>query len=287
MTTRCSTQTPELFRFKPRRDRATKLLTYLGDVIVNGNPTGGRQAAPGRACARRRVPPHDRQPRRRRARANCCVELGPKKFAEWTRDAEAAADHRHDVPRRAPIAAGHARAHLRHAGASPNFVAHRAARICSAWKCGAARRSTSPCGFCTRIRGSACASCAKRIPNICFQMLLRGSNAVGYSAYPDNVVREFRQASRRAGHRYFPHLRFAELAAQPEGGDGGRAARPHAICEAAICYTGDILDPRARQVFAANITSSMAQGTGENGRAHSRHQGHGRAVQALRGARSW
>ena len=47
------------------------------------------------------------------------------------------------------------------------------------------------------------------IPNICFQMLLRASNAVGYTAYPDNVVRGIHLRSRRAGHRYFPHLRFA------------------------------------------------------------------------------
>ena len=52
------------------------------------------------------------------------------------------------------------------------------------------------------------------IPNICFQMLLRASNAVGYTAYPDNVVARVHLRGVGAGHRHLPHLRFAELAAR-------------------------------------------------------------------------
>ena len=59
--------------------------------------------------------------------------------------------------------------------------------------------------------GAARRSSAQRIPNILFQMLLRASNAVGYTNYPDNVVREFIKRSGRARHRRLPHLRLAEL----------------------------------------------------------------------------
>src|SRR5882762_5354584 len=83
----------------------------------------------------------------------------------------------------------------------------------------------------------------ERIPNICFQMLFRGSNAVGYSNYPDNVVAGFVKHAAEAGIdifrifdslNYAPNLKVAMEAVQ----------ETHAVCEAAICYTGDILDPR-------------------------------------------
>jgi len=81
------------------------------------------------------------------------------------------------------------------------------------------------------------------IPNICFQMLLRGSNAVGYSNYPNNVVAGFVKHAAHSGMdifrifdslNYLPGLRVAMEAVH----------ETHAICEATICYTGDILDPR-------------------------------------------
>ena len=82
----------------------------------------------------------------------------------------------------------------------------------------------------------------ERIPNILFQMLLRASNALGYSNYPDNVVRAFVEESAQAGIDVFrifdslnwvPNMTVAIEAVLKTG----------ALCEAAICYTGDILDP--------------------------------------------
>ncbi len=85
---------------------------------------------------------------------------------------------------------------------------------------------------------------AAAVPNILFQMLLRASNAVGYTTYPDNVVRAFVKRSADARHRRLPHLRLAELDRQHAARRSRRCATDtNAICEAAICYTGDILDP--------------------------------------------
>src|SRR5690242_9877082 len=84
----------------------------------------------------------------------------------------------------------------------------------------------------------------QRIPNICFQMLLRASNAVGYTNYPDNVVREFTRVSSERGidvFRIFDSLNAVEnmkVAIETVVED------TKSICEAAICYTGDILDPK-------------------------------------------
>jgi pyruvate carboxylase len=95
------------------------------------------------------------------------------------------------------------------------------------------------------------------IPNICFQMLLRASNAVGYTAYPDNVVREFIAEAARQGIDIFrifdslnwlPNMKVAMDAVRKSGG----------VCEAAICYTGDILDP-AREKYSLDYYVKMAQ----------------------------
>ncbi len=83
----------------------------------------------------------------------------------------------------------------------------------------------------------------EKVPNILFQMLLRGSNAVGYTSYPDNVVKAFVIEAASAGidlFRVFDSLNWVpnmelSLEAVREAG---------ALCEASICYTGDILDPK-------------------------------------------
>jgi pyruvate carboxylase len=81
----------------------------------------------------------------------------------------------------------------------------------------------------------------ERIPNICFQMLLRGANAVGYASYPDNVIEEFVCESHAQGIDIFrifdslnsiDNMRVSIDAVLATG----------AICEPAICYTGDMLD---------------------------------------------
>ena len=87
-----------------------------------------------------------------------------------------------------------------------DMLAHRqlrgapAAQSLSAWKCGAARRSTSAMRFLHEDPWQRLRKLREAIPNICFQMLLRASNAVGYTAYPDNVVRgvHLRSGARRA-----------------------------------------------------------------------------------------
>src|SRR5690606_38289184 len=82
-TTTLIDTTPELFKFKPRRDRATKLLNFLGNVIVNGNPhaKGYRPEKP--LPAARPLEYNHQQPPPRGTRQRL-LELGPRKFAEWT-----------------------------------------------------------------------------------------------------------------------------------------------------------------------------------------------------------
>ena len=82
----------------------------------------------------------------------------------------------------------------------------------------------------------------EKIPNIPFQMLLRGSNTVGYANFPDNLVREFVKEAARSGidvFRVFDSLNWLpgmEIAMD-------EVLNQNKLCEATICYTGDILDP--------------------------------------------
>ncbi|HUC85730.1 MAG TPA: pyruvate carboxylase subunit B, partial [Candidatus Acidoferrales bacterium] len=96
----------------------------------------------------------------------------------------------------------------------------------------------------------------EKIPNICFQMLFRGANAVGYSNYPDNAVAGFVKHAAEAGMdifrifdslNYLPNLKVAMEAVR----------ETPAVCEAAICYTGNILDP-ARDKYSLKYYLKLA-----------------------------
>ena len=97
----------------------------------------------------------------------------------------------------------------------------------------------------------------ERIPNLLFQMLLRGSNAVGYTSYPDNVVKAFVKESAAAGidlFRVFDSLNWV-----PNMAVALDAVRENGmLCEAAICYTGDILNPQ-RPKYDLKYYVSMAK----------------------------
>lgn len=94
----------------------------------------------------------------------------------------------------------------------------------------------------------------KEVPNTLFQMLLRSSNAVGYTNYPDNVIKEFVKQSAQSGidvFRIFDSLNWVKgmTLAIDAVRDTGKVA------EAAICYTGDILDKNRTKYDLAYYTS--------------------------------
>jgi pyruvate carboxylase len=239
-TTTLIDTTPELFAFRPRRDRATKLLAFLGDVVVNGNPQakGYRPAA---ALPHARPPGYDHRQTPPAGTRQLLLELGPQKFAEWIlqqrrllvtdttfRDAHQS------------LLATRVRSHdmLAIAGA----MARRTPQFFSLEMWGGATFDTAM-RFLREDPWKRLRSLRERLPNLCFQMLLRGANAVGYSHYPDNVVAAFVRHAAEAGidvFRVFDSLNYTpNLTVAMEA-----VHRTHALCEAALCYTGDILDPR-------------------------------------------
>lgn len=239
-TTRFIDETPELFRFPIRQDRATKLLTFAAEVTVNGFPGVTRpanfvnQAEP--------VPPaHDHIAAPPEGSRQLFKKLGPEAFSRWIRDQTPLllTDTTFRDAHQSLLATRvRTRDMLR--------VADAYARICpkmfSIEMWGGATFDTSM-RFLKEDPWERLNQLRERIPNILFQMLLRGSNAVGYTSYPDNVVRSFVKEAAAAGIDLFrvfdalnwiPNMEVALEAVREAG----------ALCEAAICYTGDILDPK-------------------------------------------
>ena len=239
VTTTWLERTPELFQFQPRRDRATKLLSYLGDVIVNGNPTVGGKRRPER-IEPAPVPKHDASHPPRGTR-QLLDELGAEKFAAWTRDQKRLllTDTTFRDAHQSLLAT---RVRTYDMLAIANLVAHRLHGLYSLEMWGGATFDVAM-RFLHEDPWERLRALREAIPNICFQMLLRASNAVGYTAYPDNVVRAFIDEAAAQGIDIFrvfdslnwlPNMQVSMEAVRKSG----------KVCEAAICYTGDILDPR-------------------------------------------
>lgn len=239
-TTRFIDETPELFEFTPRKDRATKLLQYIGDVIVNGHPSV--KDAP-RATRRipAQVPKFDSAAPLPKGTRDKLKELGVDKFCEWVR-AQKPLLWTDTTMRDAHQSLLATRMRTYDLLEIADLYARDCAGLFSLEMWGGATFDTSM-RFLKESPWQRLEQLRERIPNILFQMLLRASSAMGYSNYPDNVVRECVREAAAAGIDVFrifdalnwtPNMRVAMEAACESG----------AICEAAICYTGDILDPR-------------------------------------------
>ena len=234
----------ELFQFHPRRDRATRTLAYLSDITLNGNPTA-KGWKPAAALPKARVPDslvsahHAEVPAGSR---DLLLELGPEKFAQWIlgqtrllitdttlRDAHqsliATRMRTHDMLRVAEV------------------ISHRVPQLFSLEMWGGATFDTAM-RFLSECPWDRLRQLREKIPNLCFQMLFRGSNAVGYSNYPDNVVAGFINHAADSGMdifrifdslNYLPNMKVAMETARAHG---------KVLCEAAICYTGDINDEK-------------------------------------------
>ncbi len=246
-TTRFIDETPELFAAPQRRDRATRILTYLAETVVNGNAEVAGRPVPERLAAVRppRLPAD--APSIDSAPAGCrqrLEELGPERFAQWM-----CAQQRvllTDTTMR---------------DANQSLLATRVRTIDMA-AIAPAYDALLPQLFSVECWGGATFDVAMRflkedpwerlatlreaMPNLLLQMLLRSANAVGYSNYPDNVVRYFVQQSAAAGidlFRVFDSLNWVEnmRVAIDAVLDTGR------LCEAAICYSGNLSSPHERK----------------------------------------
>jgi len=247
--------TPALFRFKPRRDRASKLLSYLGDVVVNGNPQVKGRARSGSPLPLIE-PEYDHKSEIPKGTKDLLLEMGPGKFSEWVR-AQKSLLITDTTLRDAHQSLFAARMRTYDMLKVADCIARRTSGLFSLEMWGGATFDT-----CMRFLGECpyerLRTLREKIPNILFQMLLRGSNAVGYANYPDNLVKEFVIHASEAGMdvfrifdslNYLPNLKVAMETVNEQ---------TKSLCEAAICFTGDFTD-KAEEKYLLSYYVDMAK----------------------------
>ncbi len=239
-TTTFIDKTPALFDFKPRRDRATKLLQFLAEITVNGNPEA-KGNSPSVRLAPADPPAVDLRVLPPDGTRQQLLALGPEAFAAWTRKQKRAlfTDTTFRDAHQSLLAT---RVRTHDMLLVADAVARRTPQLFSLEMWGGATFDAAM-RFLREDPWERLRALREKIPNICFQMLFRGSNAVGYSNYPPNVVAGFVRRAAESGmdiFRVFDSLN--DLSNMRSAIEAVRATG--AVCEGAICYTGDILDPR-------------------------------------------
>ena len=245
--------TPELFVFQDRKDRGTKLLNYIANVTVNGFPGIGVKDKP--SFEPPKVPQIDSSLLTQNGTKQLLDQMGADGLSKWIKEQK-----------------GVLITDTTFRDAHQSLLATRV-RTKDLTEIAMPTSKLLPNLFSMEMWGGATFDVAYRflkedpwerlfllrqeIPNILFQMLLRSSNAVGYKNYPDNVIHEFVKKSASAGidvFRIFDSLNWVqgmEKAIQSVRETGK-------IAEAAICYTGDILDP-SRQKYNIQYYRNLAK----------------------------
>ncbi len=252
-TTRFIDESTDIFKFPKRKDRATRLLTYIGNTIVNGNEDVEGRLQP--TLAHQPAAPHFNPDDSPKGLKQILDEQGPEAVARWMKD-----------QKRLLIT------DLTMRDAHQSLLATRM-RTYDMLSIAPAYSALLPNLFSVECWGGATFDVSMRflkecpwerlqgirlyMPNLLTQMLLRASNGVGYTNYPDNVVKYFVKQAAENGmdlFRVFDSLNWVEnmrLAMDA-------VIENNKICEAAICYTGDITDPN-RTKYSLKYYVDMAK----------------------------
>ena len=236
-TTKFIDTTQELFHFAKRRDRGTKVLTYIADITVNGHPETKDRPRPRADIKDPKAPASTGEPQM--GTRNLLEQKGPQAVADWMKaqqqllitDTTMRDGHQsllatrmrsYDMIKVAPAYAANLPQlfSMECWGGATFDVAYRFLQECP-WQ---------------RLR-----DLRERMPNLMTQMLLRASNGVGYTNYPDNVVQEFVRVAAVTGidvFRVFDSLNWVENMRVAMDA----VIEQNKVCEGTICYTGDILD---------------------------------------------
>ena len=240
VTTRFIDTTPELLEFAKRRDRGSKLLGFMAGITVNGNPEMAGRKMPELPFPKPVLPRVDLSTPIPLGTRDRLKELGPQKFAQWMLESKPVLMT--DTTLRDAHQSLFA-TRMRTADMLPiaPFYARELSQL-FALECWGGATFDVAMRFLKEDPWQRLAQLRERVPNILFQMLLRGANGVGYTSYADNVVQFFVKQAALAGvdlFRVFDALNWVRnmrvsIDAVLEAG---------ALCEGTICYTGDLFDP--------------------------------------------
>ena len=255
--------TPSLFKIRLPQDRTSKTTQYLAEVIVNGNPDI-KFIDENKAFRNPKVPKCNAITDYPKGTKDLLTELGPEKFCEWLKNEKKI--HYTDTTMR---------------DAHQSLLATRM-RTFDMLKVAESFAKNHPNTFSMEVWGGATFDVCLRflhespwtrlralrkvIPNILLQMLLRGSNGVGYKAYPDNLIEKFVEKSWENGvdiFRIFDSLNWVKAI---EPSINYVRKKTGGIAEAAISYTGDILDVNQTK-YNLNYYTQLAKDL-ENAGAH-------------------
>ncbi|MEO0547392.1 MAG: pyruvate carboxylase [Pseudomonadota bacterium] len=252
-TTKFIDTTPELFEKVQRRDRATRLLNYIADVSVNGHPEARDRVKPSADISEPKAPWFEgATPNGTRQRLE---KDGPKAFSKWMRD------HKPVLLTDTTMRDGHqsllaTRMRTRDIAAVAGAYAKSLPELLSL-ECWGGATFDVAMRFLTEDPWERLAMVRDRAPNLLLQALVRGSNGVGYTGYPDNVVRHWVLEAAKGGvdiFRVFDSLNWV---------DNMRVCmdavlETDKLLEATICYTGDLLD-ESRPDYNLDYYLSMAE----------------------------
>ena len=236
-TTKFIDETSELFEFNKRRDRGTKVLTYIADISVNGHPEASDRPRPASDLKSPVAPVVKAEPAY--GTRNLLEEKGPEAVADWMKqqpqllltDTTMRDGHQSLLATRMRS--------IDMLKVAPSYAANLPQLFSMECWGGAtfdvAYRMLQECPW-QRLRDLRSA-----LPNVMSQMLLRASNGVGYTNYPDNVVQAFvKEAAKGIDvFRVFDSFNWVENMRVAMDA----VIEANKVCEGTICYTGDILNP--------------------------------------------
>ncbi|MCK0160562.1 pyruvate carboxylase [Allomuricauda sp. F6463D] len=232
---------PGLFEVKESRNRANKLVAYLAEIIVNGNPDI-KKVDPSHTFSKAHVPSYPKSSDYPMGTKDLLTEKGPEGFAQWLKNEKKV--HFTDTTMR---------------DAHQSLLATRM-RTMDMLAVAEGYAKNHPEVFSMEIWGGATfdvclrflrenpwerlALLRKAMPNILTQMLIRGSNGVGYTAYPDNLIEKFVEQAWETGvdiFRIFDSLNWMNSIAPCIE---HVRTKTQGLAEGSLCYTGDILNPK-------------------------------------------
>lgn len=231
---------PSLFEFIEPKNRANKLVNFLGEIIVNGNQDVKTKEA-NKIFIKPKIPAFNKLNAYPRGTKDLLTELGPEKFANWLK-LEKKIHYTDTTMRDAHQSLLATRMRTKDMIQVAEGFAKNHPEIFSIEVWGGATFDVC-LRFLQENPWERLRLLRKAMPNVLLQMLIRGSNGVGYTAYPDNLIEKFVEESWENGidvFRIFDSLNWMKSIApcieQVRTKTGG-------LAEGSICYTGDILDP--------------------------------------------
>lgn len=243
---------PELFNLPVVQDRGTKLLKYIGDTTINGYAGAGHQDKPAFDLLELPKPVAGAYPD---GTKQIFDSMGAEKFSQWILDqkkvlfTDTTMRDAHQSLMATRVRSIDMLRVLEAASKKlPNFFSY---------ECWGGATFDVAYRFLDEDPWERLRQMRKKAPNILLQMLIRGANAVGYTSYPDNVVKNFVELSAKNGidvFRIFDSLNSLDNMYETIQAVRGTGK----IAEVALCYTGDILD-KNRKKYDLNYYVNMAK----------------------------